>query len=160
MIGFRKTRTNAKLPIRATPGSAGLDVYSVEEQWLYPNSAVVVNTGLQLTECPNNIYLRIAPRSSLGVKGIQILAGVVDSDYRGEIKVVLYMGPESNSSIFHSMGVSSDFKCLEIKKHLLPVGTKICQLIPEKHEPQIACQWCSSSSETERGAGGFGSTGV
>jgi deoxyuridine 5'-triphosphate nucleotidohydrolase len=160
MLSFSKTRTNAKLPVRATPGSAGLDVFSVDAQWLYPNSTVVINTGLRLTGCPNDIYLRIAPRSSLGVRGIHVLAGVVDSDYRGEIKVVLYMGPESNTSIFRSLGASSEFECQEIKKHLLPAGSKICQLIPEKHEPQISCQWSDALSESERGAGGFGSTGV
>ena len=160
MISFAKTHSNAKLPVRATAGSAGLDVFAVEDQWILPGSTIVVKTGLKLADCPNHIYLRIAPRSSLGVKGIHVLAGVVDNDYRGEIGVVLYMGPESNQEMFPRNGVPEGFVCRDIKKHHISAGSKICQLIPERYEPGIQVQWSEEIAHSQRGEGGFGSTGV
>ena len=160
MISFAKTNSNTRLPVRATPGSAGLDIFAVEDQWILPGTTIVVKTGLKLADCPNNIYLRIAPRSSLGVKGIHVLAGVVDNDYRGEIGVVLYMGPESSEERWRRCSVPEGFSCRDIKKHHISAGSKICQLIPERYEPDITVQWSEELSESQRGDGGFGSTGV
>ena len=88
---------------------------------------------------PHGFYGRVAPRSGLAAKqGLDVLAGVIDSDYRGELCCVLY---------------NTSDKPIE-----LPAGSKICQLIIEKIiTPKAA--WVNDLDETARGAGGFGSTG-
>ena len=80
---------SAILPTRSTPGSAGLDLFSTDNYVIMPGRRVVVSTGISVG-LPPGTYGRIAPRSGLAVKhGLDVLAGVVDPDYRGEIKVVL-----------------------------------------------------------------------
>ena len=160
MLTFAKTHVDARLPERGTNGSAGLDVYSVEDQWILPNSTIMIDTGLKLADCPENIYLRVAPRSSLAMKGIQVFAGVIDSDYRGAIKVILSMGSENNMDMMSSCSPPPNFQCLPVGKLLLEKGSKICQLIPERHEHTIhpILVSCEEIRETDRGEGGFGST--
>jgi dUTP pyrophosphatase len=88
---------------------------------------------------PHGFYGRVAPRSGLAVKhGLDVLAGVIDSDYRGELCCVLY---NTGDAAFE-----------------LPAGSKICQLIIEKIITPKAT-WVADLDETARGAGGFGSTG-
>jgi dUTP pyrophosphatase len=89
---------------------------------------------------PNGVYGRVAPRSGLAVKhGIQVGAGVVDPDYTGEVKVVLFNHGD---------------KDFEVKK-----GDRVAQLILERCEtPEV--EEVGTVEDTERGAGGFGSTGA
>jgi dUTP pyrophosphatase len=98
----------------------------------------MARTGLAVA-IPQGFYGRIAPRSGLASKnGLDVLAGVIDSDYRGEVCCLLY---------------NTSGEAIE-----LPAGSKICQLIIEQiitPEPE----WASELEETARGAGGFGSTG-
>ena len=138
MLKFKLLSGDATLPTRATTGSAGLDLYASEETSISSGSRRVVKTDLSLA-VPMGTYARIAPRSGLAFKhGIDVCAGVVDSDYRGPLGVVL-----SNLSD----------KTFEIKK-----GDRIAQLIIE----QIAILdpvEVDSLDSTTRGSGGFGSTG-
>lgn len=81
---------HATVPSRATPLSAGYDLYSAEGYVILPQHRVVVSTGIQVA-LPDGVYGRIAPRSGLAVKhGLDVGAGVVDPDYNGELKVVLF----------------------------------------------------------------------
>ena len=98
-----------------------------------------VGTGL-VVSLPPGTYARIAPRSGLAIRNfIDVWAGVVDSDYRGEIKVILFN---------HS---AEDFA--------VQAGDRIAQLILEKIEtPQV--KKVAALDDTDRGAGGFGSTGT
>lgn len=141
---FSKVDTAAVLPSRATTGSVGHDVCCIEEFVLKPNEVTMVRTGLVMTRCPENTYIRIAPRSGLAAKhGVQVLAGVVDSDYRGEIKVLLF-GPQEKR---------------------FEKGDRVAQLIVEQaltptvrwSEPSLAVH--GHDGVSVRGAGGFGSTG-
>ncbi len=130
----------AKVPVRSNSTDAGADVFSSEDLIIGPLERKPVSTGISI-EIPNGFYGRIAPRSGLAYKnGIDVLAGVVDSSYRGEIKVILFNSDKEN-----------DF---EIKK-----GDRIAQLIIEDHfnfEFEVA----EELSYTQRGSGGFGSTGI
>ena len=100
---------------------------------------VLVGTGLAFA-IPTGNYGRIAPRSGLAVKNsLHVGAGVVDSDYRGEVKVLLF----NHSDI--------DFEVTE--------GDRIAQMIIEKYTMTDLCE-VEELSETARGEGGFGSTGV
>jgi len=129
---------DATLPVRSNPTDAGLDLFSVDEVLIPPSERTLVHTNIIL-EIPEGFYGRVAPRSGLAVKnGINVLAGVIDSGYRGEIIVVLH-----NTS-------NADF--------VLPSKSKVAQLIIEAHFnfPIIEI---TQLSDTERGANGFGSSG-
>ena len=138
VLYFKQLDPNATLPTRGSSSSAGLDIFSIEDLNIGPRERCLARTGLSVA-IPEGFYGRVAPRSGLAVKhGLDVLAGVIDSDYRGELLCALYN--TSDSTI------------------LLPAGSKICQLIIEKIATPTAA-WSDELSETARGAGGFGSTG-
>lgn len=130
---------NARLPQRSSLGAAGYDLYACEPGMLMPGAHGLIPTGIALAIKPGR-YGRVAPRSGLAVRyGIDIHAGVIDSDYRGEVRV---------AAINHG-GDLWEWKA----------GERIAQLIVERcydDEPVAVAQLPS----TNRGAGGFGSTGL
>jgi len=129
---------NAKAPLRATENSAGYDLFSSENTLVCAKDKKIVKTGISIA-VPEGHYGRVAPRSGLAVKNfIDVGAGVIDSDYRGEVGVVLFNFSDIN---------------FEIKK-----GDRIAQLIIEKiSNPEILV--VESLDNTDRGDCGFGSTG-
>lgn len=137
-LNFKKLDPRATLPMRASHSSAGLDLYSIETVILEPGQRVIARTGLAVA-IPEGFYGRVAPRSGLATRhGLNVLAGVIDSDYRGEI-----------GCLIHNTGD---------ERIELPAQSKMCQLIIEKIiTPQPV--WADDLGETERGPGGFGSTG-
>ncbi len=137
VLRFKKLDERAVLPKRGSVLAAGLDVCSIEDIELGPRQRIVAKTGLAVA-IPPGFYGRIAPRSGLASKhGLDVLAGVIDSDYRGEIGCLLYNTGD------------------ELIK--LAAGSKICQLILEQIiTPEAA--WATDLDETARGAAGFGST--
>lgn len=137
VLRFKRLDPRAVLPKRGSRLAAGLDVCSIEEITLGPHERVLARTGLAVA-IPEGFYGRVAPRSGLAVKiGLDVLAGVIDSDYRGELCCVLYNTSYAEMS--------------------LPAGSKICQLIVEQIITPEA-EWATDLDETARGAGGFGST--
>ena len=137
-LHFKQLDPRAVLPKRGSVLAAGLDVCGIEDVEIAPKQRVMARTGLAVA-IPPGFYGRVAPRSGLAVKsGLDVLAGVIDSDYRGEIVCVLYNTGDER-----------------IK---LPAGSKICQLIIEQIITPDAT-WATDLDETARGAGGFGSTG-
>lgn len=130
---------SATLPSRGSAHAVGYDLYASEDYLIPRGARMIVNTGIAIV-IPKNCYGRVAPRSGLAVKhGIQVGAGVVDPDYTGEVKVVLFNQGEN------------DFK--------VAVGDRIAQLILERCETPPVKE-VLTIDETARGAGGFGSTGV
>ena len=138
-VNVLKCHEDAQLPKRGSTLSAGSDLYSVLDYIIEPKSRCLISTGLKM-QFPQNVYGRIAPRSGLALKnGIDVLAGVIDCDYTGEIKVLLYN--------------SSDIK-FEVQK-----GDRISQIIFEQFKyPNF--NEVSEITETDRSSGGFGSTGL
>ena len=135
----KRLNEHATLPARGSPLAAGYDLSSSEDVSIPKGTRGLVGTGIAFT-VPHETYGRIAPRSGLAVKkGIQVGAGVIDRDYTGEVKVVLFNHGDE------------DFV---IKK-----GDRIAQLIIEKIEiPEV--KLVDELLVTERGEGGFGSTGA
>ena len=89
MIKFSLTE-DGQIPVRGSAGAAGLDIHASEDNLVPALVSQLIKTGVYLHELPPNTYLRIAPRSKMASKfGIDVAAGVVDSDYRGEIMVLL-----------------------------------------------------------------------
>ena len=138
MLHVKKLIPEAKLPVRATQGSAGYDLSAVDSRTILPGERDLVATGISL-KLPEGVYGRIAPRSGLAVRnGINVGAGVIDSDYTGEIKVVIFNHDKVNPFV-------------------IKAGDRIAQLVLEKIEcPKV--KEISKIDETDRGAGGFGST--
>ena len=137
-LSFKRLDPGATLPTRGSSQSAGLDIFSIEEVVIEPKQRSLVRTGLAVA-IPEGHYGRIAPRSGLATqKGLDVLAGVIDSDYRGEVRCLLY---NAGDEAIH-----------------LPAQSKICQLIIEKIITPSAV-WSDEISDTDRGSGGFGSTG-
>ena len=129
MIRVKLVHADAKLPFRANPTDAGADLFSVEDVVIPVGERRLIDTGIQIqyssdnpSSCdpglyrrrytPSRIYHRIGPRSGLAAKhGIDVLAGVIDDSYRGNIKIILF-----NSG-------KEDFQ--------ITVGDRIAQLITE-----------------------------
>ncbi len=137
-LSFKRLDPKATLPTRGSSQAAGLDIYSIEEVAIEPKQRALVRTGLAVA-IPAGYYGRVAPRSGLATKkGLDVLAGVIDADYRGEVSCLLY---NAGDETIH-----------------LPAPSKICQLLIEKIITPEAI-WSDEISETDRGSGGFGSTG-
>ena len=128
------------LPAYATGQAAGLDIVAAEDRTLQPGDRHAVATGFAIA-IPPGYEVQVRPRSGLALKhGITCLntPGTIDSDYRGEVKVILA-----------NLGVEP----FEVRR-----GERIAQLVPA---PVLKAEFTEvpSLEETQRGAGGFGSTG-
>lgn len=131
---------NAILPTRGSAGAAGFDLYSADGYVVMPGHRMVVSTGIAV-KLPVGTYGRVAPRSGLAVKhGLDILAGVIDPDYTGELKVVL---------------VNTDMRI----PFFIKPGYRIAQLILECYVAADVVEVHGEFEATDRGATGFGSTG-
>nr|XP_056721804.1 deoxyuridine 5'-triphosphate nucleotidohydrolase, mitochondrial [Euleptes europaea] len=137
-LRFAKLSENAFAPSRGSSRAAGYDLYSAYDCEIPPSGKAVVKTDIQIS-LPSGCYGRVAPRSGLAANHfIDVGAGVIDEDYRGNVGVVLFnFGKET----------------FKVKR-----GDRIAQLIceriyyPELEEVQVL-------DDTDRGSGGFGSTG-
>jgi dUTP pyrophosphatase len=88
-LNVSKLAPQATLPTKTSPGSAGFDLYSVDNYVILPGHRVVVSTGISV-KFPVGTYGHITARAGLAVKhGLNILADVIDSDYTGEVKIVV-----------------------------------------------------------------------
>jgi dUTP pyrophosphatase len=142
ILPVRLLTATATLPCRAEAGSVGHDLFadlgggSID---VVANRAPLgIGTGVAVA-LPPGTYGRVAPRSGLAAKfGIDVLAGVIDPSYRGEIRVLLVRHGDGFLTIKH--------------------GDRIAQLIVERCETP-AVQQVETLDDTARGAGGFGSTG-
>ena len=139
MIKIKLLNDAAKIPTKAHKSDAGWDLYaSCASQPVYPHKRRLVSTDISIA-IPDGYCGLIWPRSGLSVKkGIDVLAGVIDSGYRGEIKVCLL-----NTS--------------DQMVHIHP-GDRIAQLIIQKVE-DVEFLEVDNLDDTDRGEGGFGSSG-
>ncbi|MFN7038991.1 MAG: dUTP diphosphatase [Alphaproteobacteria bacterium] len=132
------------LPFYATPGSAGMDLTAAikEDIILKQGEIKLIPTGIAI-ELPQNFEAQIRPRSGLAAKnGVTVLntPGTIDSDYRGEISIILINHGKVDFTITHGMRIA--------QMVISPVMQVKIELVEELF------------TETERGEGGFGSTGV
>jgi dUTP pyrophosphatase len=139
-VFFKKLDPKAILPSRNNISDAGADLRSIENITIPPLSRALINTGLSL-EIPYGFYGRIAPRSGLAVKhGIDVLAGVIDSSYRGPLGIVLYNTDKD-------------------KEFVINIGDRIAQIIFEQHW-NFKMEEVADLSDTIRSNNGFGSSGI
>ena len=141
IVKFKKLNENAKMPQYGTAYSAGADLYSVEDKTvIMPHKTVFIGTGLAM-EIPQGYVGLIFARSGLACKRSLAPAnkvGVIDSDYRGEIKVALHNHSD--------------------EEQIIEKGERVAQI---SIIPYLAAEYEESAEldDTERGQGGFGSTG-
>lgn len=134
----KRLSPTANLPIRGSKYAAGLDLFANETKTIQPGGSALVSTGISMV-IPNGYYGRIAPRSGFSVKtGLMVNAGVIDSDYRGEVKI-LFANPTTNSVQVNS-------------------GEKVAQIVVEKIA-LLDVEEVDILEDSERGNNGFGSTG-
>ncbi len=139
-LKIKKLNQNAQIPAYQTKEAAGFDLHSVEDTIINPGERKLIGTGLAF-EIERGYEIQIRPRSGFAFKhGITVLnsPGTIDSDYRGEIKVLLInLGSEP-----------FEIKC----------GERIAQAVVAP-VIQAEIEEVENLSDTERGSGGFGSTG-
>ena len=139
VLKVKRLREGARLPTRATAGSSGLDLYAcLETPVELSEDVTLVPTGIA-TEVPPGYDLQIRPRSGLGRRGVDIIFGTLDSDYRGEIFVSM-----------RTFGST--------KRFLVEDGDRIAQLVIARVEEMDVVE-VEELSDSTRGAGGHGSTG-
>jgi dUTP pyrophosphatase len=145
MINVKKVHPDAKLPLRNKATDAGADLFSVENDCLMPGERKFIDTGIAIQASNFDFngftsYFRVAPRSGNAFNyGIDVLAGVIDNGYTGNIKVGLL---NTGKDVFD-----------------IRVGDKIAQLIREIIIIDNF-QFVDQLNETERSDAGFGSSGV
>lgn len=146
---IKTLHSNVIVPTYGSDFAAGLDLCSYGDYNIKANSRKLIPLGICIQwiseelehSNPNEYYFRIAPRSGLSVKyNIDIGAGVVDCDYRGEIKVCVINNSDNDYKISH--------------------GDRIAQGILERINRFNSIEIVNELSETIRGEGGFGSTGI
>ena len=137
-MNVKKLSPNAIIPTKGSVEAAGYDLYSIESYALRPMERHAFSTGIAMS-IPKGLYGRVAPRSGWAFKyGIDVLAGVIDTDYRGVIMVIL-------------INLGQDIVQIN-------AGDKIAQLIMESHT-KLQFNEVTELDPTIRNAGGFGSTG-
>lgn len=139
ILKWKKIRGTGFSPFKASPKSAGFDLKSAYDYIIPAKGKEIIKTDLQIC-VPEGTYGRIAPRSGLAANfHIDVGAGVIDEDYRGELKIILFN---------HS---NTEF--------LIEKGKSIAQLICEKIEYPIL-EECNNLPSTIRGSGGFGQSSI
>jgi dUTP pyrophosphatase len=141
VLKVMRLRPDARLPERATEGSSGLDLFACvdgQEPLVVGRKPVRVGTGIAI-EFPRGFDVQVRPRSGLAAKGVGVTLGTIDSDYRGEVLVTMYVFGERES-------------------HEIRNGDRIAQLVVTRlgELPVVEAQ---ELTETARGTGGHGSTG-
>jgi dUTP pyrophosphatase len=136
-VKIKKLSPNATIPTCGTENAAGFDLYSSEDTILYPNETKAIKTDIAM-EIPQGKACFIWDRSGMGFKGIHRFAGLIDSDYRGEFKIVMHNHTQ---------------KPFKISK-----GDRIAQgVIQDYYKPEFI--ETNELQESQRGEGRFGSTG-
>ena len=138
-IKIKKLSETATPPKYANPGDAGMDFYSDETVNLQPNERKLISTGISMA-IPEGYVGLIWDKSGLASKhGLKTMAGVIDSGYRGEIKVLVHN--------------------LSNQLYVIEAGKKIAQMLIQPVEQKTITE-VEDLNQTGRGEGGFGSTGL
>ena len=141
VVLFTKLTPEAQIPEQATPGASGFDLVAISEATMLPGARALIRTGLSIS-MPRGLEGQIRPRSGLALKkGVTVLnaPGTIDSDYRGEVGVILV-----------NLG--------QVPVTILP-GDRIAQIVFARVSTPVTTL-SPELDKTERGSGGFGSTGL
>ena len=140
-VKIKRTHADAKLPLQANPGDAGMDLYSIDNAMILSGEAKLIRTGLQI-ELPQGTEAQIRPRSGLALKhSVTVLnsPGTIDEGYRGEIGVIIINHGKETFVVEKSMRIAQ----------------MVIQFVPSIQVTEV-----NELSETIRGSSGFGSSGT
>lgn len=140
-VKIKRIHPDAKLPLQANPGDAGMDLYSIEEVEIPTGESRLIKTGLQL-ELPRGTEAQVRPRSGLALKhSITVLntPGTIDEGYRGEVAVILINHGKETFIVEKSMRIAQ----------------MVIQLVPSVQLLEV-----DQLSESVRGTSGFGASGT
>jgi len=141
ILKVKRLRPGARLPERATEGSSGLDLFACidgQDHVLLGRRPVRVGTGIAI-EFPRGFDVQVRPRSGLAAKGVGVTLGTIDSDYRGEVLVTMYLFGD-------------------LEEYRIGNGDRIAQLVVTRLGSLEVVE-AEELTETARGVGGHGSTG-
>lgn len=181
-VQIKRTSELAVIPTYKHDGDAGVDIRSIEDKIIYPGQVVKINTGICVS-LPKGYAIEVSPRSGISSKThIRVILGTVDSGYTGEIGVIAenvsqiefvdqYNHDEcSPDKEYINANLNEDGHYIEVRSiddndpefhgpYHIKVGDRIAQL---KLKEVPTCEWIEVDelSSTDRGNGGFGSTGV
>lgn len=162
-IRVKKLDPNAKLPTRGTSNSAGYDLYALDKIEVKPGETVFIHTGLAM-EIPEGYFGAIYARSGLACKHNLRPAncvGVIDSDYRGEVCVVILN--DNESVIWREFQISPTVMQARTvpnseRSYTIAAGERVAQIVIQKCE-DVTFDDVDNLEDSGRGQGGFGSTG-
>ncbi|MCJ7491661.1 MAG: dUTP diphosphatase [Dehalococcoidia bacterium] len=141
LLKVKRLRPGARLPERATEGSSGFDLYACvdgRDHVVLGRRPLRVGTGIAI-EFPRGFDVQVRPRSGLAAKGVGVTFGTIDSDYRGEVLVTMYLFGD-------------------VEEYRIANGDRIAQLVVTRLG-ELDVVEIEELTETARGAGGHGSTG-
>ena len=140
-VKIKRIHADAKLPLQANPGDAGMDLYSIETVEILPGEAKLIQTGLQI-ELPKGTEAQIRPRSGLALKhSLTVLnsPGTIDEGYRGEIGVIMINHGKETFVVEKSMRIAQ----------------MVIQMVPLIQLTEV-----NELSQSARGKSGFGASGT
>ena len=152
-VKYEKVCDYAKTPTQATEGSAGFDLYAINDAVIGPGETVVMDTGLKF-EIPPGHLMYISSKSGLSKNfGVHVLnsPALIDSDYRGEVSVILHKANDVSIADASNIGRAG-------QSYFVRKGDKIAQFVILPY-PKVQLFEGQVDVNTERGEGGFGSTG-
>lgn len=137
MLRVKKLSANARTPERGSNGAAGMDLFAADVVVVEGNRRALIPLDLAFAIPAGHVGI-LKSRSSMALRGLDVEAGVIDSDYRGNVQVILSNTGGENRTVHR--------------------GDKIAQMIVLPVPPMSICE-VEALDETQRGSGGFGSTG-
>src|SRR5690625_3921492 len=175
-VGFKRLSDNAVIPTKAHQSDSGFDLFASEDVIIEPGETEVVPTGVAI-ELPAGYEAQVRPRSGVTAKTkLRVQLGTIDNGYTGEIGVIvdnIGIPPFTFSNLFKEIETVSDFFVNTINgsyirvnddfddgTYLIRKGDRIAQLVVQPLPVVEAYEIEGDIEQTERGAGGFGSSGV
>jgi len=166
VVGFKRLSDNATIPNRAHATDAGFDLYASDDVIIEPRETAVVSTGIAV-RLPKGMEAQVRPRSGVTSKTkLRVQLGTIDNGYSGEIGVIVdnirasFYGDDD--LLFSPWNIEEEVEVgrghFEYGSYIIRKGDRIAQLVVQELPPTQAIE-IDSLEDTERGAGGFGSSG-
>jgi len=169
-VGFKKLSKHAIIPSRAFPTDSGFDLYAAEDTIVQPGETVVIKTGIAV-QLPEGYEATVRPRSGVTSRTkLRVQLGTIDWGYSGEIGVIVdniaQLYDEEDINDYYSQALTIDGKAVSIPTrrrymtYKIRKGDRIAQLVVQPLPSVEAYEIIGELGKTERGTGGFGSSGV
>lgn len=165
-VGFKKLSENAVIPTKAHESDSGFDLVASEDVFIELGETLIVPTDIAV-DLPKGFEAQVRPRSGVTVKtGLRVQLGTIDGDYKGSLGVIVDCIKRSYQdngaeriNLTYLDGTESDMPSLSLGGYYIRKGDRIAQLVIQEL-PKVKSVVVTDIGESERGSGGFGSTGV